>query len=176
MCVKIQNANLKLARSDLRNILIFFSKGWNVYDFCSNFLLQFTVAIAESQSQSADLNWQKITQCMMVTDSDFLASDYDFIQSEDIKHVVIGMTGSVWSLCRYSVRSDFKSHVAYSSLKQNSIFDLLFLPQSSCNSISYNCNFISRSYDCLLQTYIYEHPISDCFILNLHILSAGYYR
>ncbi len=40
--------------------------------------------VEESQSQSADYSWQipqKIAWCTMATDSDFLASDFDSIQS-----------------------------------------------------------------------------------------------
>ncbi len=46
--------------------------------------------VEESQSQSADYSWQitqKISSCIMVTDSDVLASGFDSIQSEEIKHV-----------------------------------------------------------------------------------------
>ncbi len=61
--------------------------------FCPDFppiLQSEQVDASWGKSESADYCWQipqKITLCIMVTDSDFLASDFDSIQSEDIKHV-----------------------------------------------------------------------------------------
>ncbi len=46
--------------------------------------------VEESQSQSVDYSWQSpqiISWCIMVMDSGVLASDFDSIQSEEIKHV-----------------------------------------------------------------------------------------
>ncbi len=46
--------------------------------------------VEESQSQSGDHSWQSpqiISSCITVTDSDSLASYFDSMQSEDIKHV-----------------------------------------------------------------------------------------
>ncbi len=60
------------------------SWGWNtLHDFCPEFPLIYSLdkstLVAESQSQSADLSlWWSQT---------FLTSDYDSLQSEDIKYV-----------------------------------------------------------------------------------------
>ncbi len=52
----------------------------------------------------------------MVTDCDFLASDFDSIQSEDIKQILEHKVGvCVWCLA-FKIGSKFKSCVVYSSL------------------------------------------------------------
>ncbi len=71
------------------------SKAWNtLHDFCPDFLLIYSLEkmtlVAESQSQSADLSWHRFhrkSHSVWWSQTHFLASDFDSIQSEDIKYV-----------------------------------------------------------------------------------------